>query len=790
MSGWLELIVKAGRHPLRLVATLAAAFALVLGFAGNAALVGLSLGVLGGLAAGEILGRSPLRLPVALGGLATALLGGVALSALIVHVPAVSSVLGPTGALRASAFILYGIVSVGIVGSLRAVAARYHAWQAVELAACSAAFASAFASHRGGSVARPLWLSDWAWNAGFDPAVALLAFGGVFVALLALLLLLESRQRLSLASALFLPLAAILAIVFIDVKDLQQDQEASELARITEGQGEAPAGGLRNDPRDQPQGQPPSDQPQGQPPSGQPQGQPPSGQPQGQPPRDELEGPSPRDDLEGQPPSNPAPGPPQRDEDQGEGQGEGRREEEGKNDKAQPVAVVLLGDDYSPPSGGFYLRGEVQSEFNGTRLVATTRADVDLDVLGHYPARPEPVKEVPSEQDRVRIRARVAMLVEHEQPFALETPTLYLPMDNPNPSRFVAAYRFESLAQVSDYDLLLGRAATNPAWSDEVREYYLRIPEDERYVALAEHLVEALPVEARDDPFAKALSIKVFLDRESRYSTREKHAGVQDPTADYLFGNRTGYCVHFAHAAAYLNRAVGVPARIGTGYLVSEQDRRGSTLLVRSGDAHAWPEVYLDGIGWIVLDITPAENLDEPPQPLDEDLAKLLGEWAREKPREQPAIARDWSALRRFLLQATVAMAALLVASLLALHWIAKGWRRVSPILAPGRALPRVGYRLALDYLAEVGLSRGPGETRAAFARRVEPVAPSFTHLTAMHLAVQLGDPGKVTHGRPEVSREAWRLGLSTLRRELRRSTRSWRRLAGRLDPTSLYRSR
>ena len=44
-----------------------------------------------------------------------------------------------------------------------------------------------------------------------------------------------------------------------------------------------------------------------------------------------------------------------------------------------PMAVVLLGDDYSPPSQAFYFRQEVWSHFNGSRLVAPNRPDVDLE---------------------------------------------------------------------------------------------------------------------------------------------------------------------------------------------------------------------------------------------------------------------------------------------------------------------------------------------------------------------------------------------------------------------------
>src|SRR5207244_542053 len=50
-----------------------------------------------------------------------------------------------------------------------------------------------------------------------------------------------------------------------------------------------------------------------------------------------------------------------------------------------PVAVVLLHDDYSPPLGYYYFRQKAFSQYNGHRLVETTRDDVDHDILVSFP---------------------------------------------------------------------------------------------------------------------------------------------------------------------------------------------------------------------------------------------------------------------------------------------------------------------------------------------------------------------------------------------------------------------
>lgn len=65
----------------------------------------------------------------------------------------------------------------------------------------------------------------------------------------------------------------------------------------------------------------------------------------------------------------------------------------------------------------------------------------------------------------------------------------------------------------------------------------------------------------------------------------------------------TGYCVHFATAAAVLLRQAGIPARYVTGYLVKVVPGRSTT--VREKDAHAWVECYIPGVGWMPLEATP-----------------------------------------------------------------------------------------------------------------------------------------------------------------------------------------
>ncbi|MBR2675474.1 MAG: DUF4129 domain-containing protein [Solobacterium sp.] len=75
---------------------------------------------------------------------------------------------------------------------------------------------------------------------------------------------------------------------------------------------------------------------------------------------------------------------------------------------------------------------------------------------------------------------------------------------------------------------------------------------------------------------------------------------------DYLvLKTQRGYCTHFATAFVLLARTEGIPARYVQGY--SFPVSSGMTT-VMSDQAHAWPEAYLKGIGWIVFEPTPGSR--------------------------------------------------------------------------------------------------------------------------------------------------------------------------------------
>jgi len=73
---------------------------------------------------------------------------------------------------------------------------------------------------------------------------------------------------------------------------------------------------------------------------------------------------------------------------------------------------------------------------------------------------------------------------------------------------------------------------------------------------------------------------------------------------EFLTTEPTGYCQQFAFAMAVLARLLGIPARVEIGYTAGTRQPNGSWL-VTTADAHAWPELYFSGAGWVRFEPTP-----------------------------------------------------------------------------------------------------------------------------------------------------------------------------------------
>lgn len=105
--------------------------------------------------------------------------------------------------------------------------------------------------------------------------------------------------------------------------------------------------------------------------------------------------------------------------------------------------------------------------------------------------------------------------------------------------------------------------------------------------------------------FDKALRLQAyFLDDKNgfRYNTRVSST-TDSPLVEFL-DKKQGYCQQFAGTFAAMARAVGLPTRVNVGFTHGTRGTDGS-YLVTLRNAHAWPEVYFDGVGWVRFEPTP-----------------------------------------------------------------------------------------------------------------------------------------------------------------------------------------
>jgi transglutaminase-like putative cysteine protease len=679
-----------------------------------------------------------------------------------------ASVIGPLDARALSELVLWAGLGGAVAFSLRLLSERVESMAVLELAVMTAAVAAALAAHRGGMIHRPFAVADWAWSRGLDPQNVLLVVGGL-TGLAGVLLLFrdpqlfrlraregeedvrrERRVGRALAHAVGLVLIALALLFAVQKVGAPKPRSANDLGLTGEPQG---GGDEEKRQREEEQRR---------------RGSINSGAPSSEEPR--PEGASPR------------PGPGQAGQ-QGENQGElPFRNEYSSSGGEAPVAVVLFHDDYQPPSGIYYFRQSAFSQYNGVRLVQSTRDGTDRDVVELFPVARTELGGAPDTSGRRELSTTIGLIAEHQKPFALDTPAALWPVANPDPLRFRRAYAALSRVPTASYRDLLGRQPGLPEWTDEELAHYTAAPDqDPRYRELAEQIRAGLPEKYRRDPLALAFAVKLWLEENGTYSRRSQHADAADPTADFLFGDRIGYCVHFAHASAFLLRSLGVPARVAGGYAVDETRRgNGSALMIRGLDAHAWPEIPLPGAGWVVVDIAPRRNLDAQADQPDPSLQQMLGEAMRNGPQDatrvdQPRHWPSWS---------TLARGALVLAGLGLLGaLVVKVYRGVLPAFATPRSVPRVAYRAALDRLADVGVKRHHGETRESFARRAAAVSPAFERLTARHLAWAHGSR------RPLDAGEILNLGRS-VSAQARGAVPGWRWVLGSLNPLSYLASR
>ncbi len=264
----------------------------------------------------------------------------------------------------------------------------------------------------------------------------------------------------------------------------------------------------------------------------------------------------------------------------------------------------------------------------------------------------------------------------------------------------VTEYRADSYVSNVSESKLREAGSNYPDW---VLERYLKLPDSlpDRVRALARDLTATAPT-----PYDRAREIESYL-RGYSYTLDLPAPPIGRDVVDYfLFDLKRGYCDYFATSMVVLARAAGLPARMAVGYASGTYDPRAARYVVVGTDAHAWPQVYFPGYGWIDFEPTSARPLiDRPADPREFDLSAL----PRTAPSEPITAQRIRAEGQRIGALLLIAMA---IVSVGAVWLLGDTWRlsRLSPEQAIARLYGRV-YRRG----RALGVGAGAGDTPYEF---------------------------------------------------------------------------
>ncbi len=247
--------------------------------------------------------------------------------------------------------------------------------------------------------------------------------------------------------------------------------------------------------------------------------------------------------------------------------------------------------------------------------------------------------------------------------------------------------------------------------------------------------------------YDRALALQNFFRQRFTYDLGARPGHDERALEGFLFGDRRGYCEQFAGAYAVLARTVGLPTRVAVGYTPGERGPDG-VFHVRDLNAHAWPEVYIHGAGWVAFEPTPGRGApgasytgvpEAQARPDDPDTAATAAPstttpapptTAAPSPPEEAVAERSEAeggsalspGLRRMVLAAALVVLATLAALAVPLVKRARRRRRRQAAATAGERV-LVAWAEAAESLAQAGTPRRAHETLDEHARRAGTAA-------------------------------------------------------------------
>ncbi len=191
-------------------------------------------------------------------------------------------------------------------------------------------------------------------------------------------------------------------------------------------------------------------------------------------------------------------------------------------------------------------------------------------------------------------------LVQADGPWMWDAPSESVFATRSNTSR-VGTYTVHSSRVLPDPATLAAEEGTPPP---EVARYATPVAATDAVRSLTARVVRGQTTD-----YGRADALQAFFrDPASRftYSETTTTGGSPDALQDFL-QQRRGYCEQYASAMAAMLRLAGVPSRVAVGFTPGTRQADGS-YAVTTSEAHAWPEAWFQGAGWVRFEPTPSRG--------------------------------------------------------------------------------------------------------------------------------------------------------------------------------------
>ncbi|MDQ3856680.1 MAG: DUF3488 and transglutaminase-like domain-containing protein [Chloroflexota bacterium] len=329
------------------------------------------------------------------------------------------------------------------------------------------------------------------------------------------------------------------------------------------------------------------------------------------------------------------------------------------------------------------------------------------------------------------------------------------------PLRVGSEYRITSVVADPTTKQLTTAKGQLPAY---IEERYVQIPDTvpDRVRRLALDITRGAKTTSE-----KADAIESYL-RTMNYREDMPATPPSRDFVDYfLFDLKEGYCTYYASAMAVMLRSLDIPARVVTGFAPGKYNDQIGRYEISESQAHAWPQVYYPGLGWVNYEPTPIrqrvqrETPDRPatgpgaPNSIDPSRRAVEDRFGSRQAGaqaqvEQGGVPLPIRALATVLGALVLAAALIYVASLVRLRGLSGATRQYAKLTQVGTAIgvaPRV--------------SQTPNEYGGRLGAQLHRAGSSVRHITSEYVAEVFGgrkaDERRLSEDWRNVLREAAR---------------------------------